>query len=222
MFTGIVQEIGELESARPKGERLVLVVRAPHSARELRPGDSVAMDGICLTAISSPRGGRIEADATGATLEKTTVGRWRPGKRLNLERALTLGSGLDGHVVQGHVCCVGEIRSKEWRGSSASLRLAIPLSEARGIAPEGSIAIDGVSLTVASAIRSGDWLTVAVSLVPFTLGRTTLGGLVPGSPVNVETDVLLRGASFAAMTASRNGSGHAGLTEAALGKWGYL
>jgi riboflavin synthase len=188
MFTGLVSDIGVVERLLPRqgGARLSL---RPAGLRvdDLVLGESVACSGVCLTVVE--RGGGVASfDAVPETLARTTVGGWRPGTRVNLERALALGDRLGGHLVQGHVDAVGEVLSRAAEGQGARLAISLPASIAALVAEKGSIAVDGVSLTVASAGRD----RFEVALIPETLARTTLGDARPGTKVNLEADVLAR------------------------------
>ncbi|CEA07954.1 Riboflavin synthase [Arthrobacter saudimassiliensis] len=199
MFTGIVAEQGTVVSLAPDaaGTGSVLVLDVPGAAAGLEPGGSIAVDGVCLTAVGHgvpvAAGIRLTVDVMGETLARTTVGGLRPGDRVNLERCVPAGGRLDGHVVQGHVDGVGALLEREQLGSWERLRFAVPGPLARYIAEKGSIAVNGVSLTV-SAVSEPDavepWFEVG--LIPTTLAETNLGALVPGAPVNLEVDVLAK------------------------------
>jgi riboflavin synthase len=183
MFTGIVEEVGRVEWLR--GQRLRVAAR--RVVRGLKPGDSVAVDGVCLTAARVDRDG-FEADLGPATLERTTLGRRRAEDPVNLERPVKLSQRLGGHVVQGHVDAVGRVRSVRQDGSSRWMEVAVGRDVLRYLVERGSVAVDGVSLTVAGlGPRS-----FRVCLIPQTLQRTTLGLREPGDAVNVEVDVLAK------------------------------
>ncbi len=188
MFTGLVSDVGVVERITPRqgGARLTLRPRAlPVDA--LAPGESVACSGVCLTVVERG-GGTVTFDAVPETLSRTTVGGWRPGSAVNLERALALGDRLGGHLVQGHVDAVGEVVSRAVEGEGARLAISLPPGIAPLVAEKGSIAVDGVSLTVAAVSRD----RFEVALIPETLARTTLGAAQPGTRVNLEADVLAR------------------------------
>ncbi|MGZ5324813.1 MAG: riboflavin synthase [Solirubrobacterales bacterium] len=189
MFTGIVAAAGEVEAVESGAEGARLRIRTG-LASELAAGDSISVSGVCLTA-ARVEDGAFEADAMLQTLKLTTLGELEAGSTVNLELALLPTDRMGGHVVQGHVDGTGAVASVEPDGFSRRLRVELP-SELLDFAVErGSIAIDGVSLTVAAiAPDRGDWFEV--SLIPETLKRTTLGGLEPGDKVNVECDVLTR------------------------------
>ena len=156
-------------------------------ASGLGAGDSVSVDGVCLT-VTSPGDDAFEADVMNQTLSVTTLGTLDAGGRVNLEPALRAGEPLGGHLVQGHVDSTGEVTSATEDGFARRLRVAVPEGLRRYVAEHGSVAIDGVSLTVAALTPDG----LEVSLIPETLERTTLGTLVEGSEVNVEVDVVAR------------------------------
>jgi riboflavin synthase len=186
VFTGIIREVGTLDEVdrRPEGGHLRI---GATFAAELRPGDSVAVNGVCLT-VAARDTSWFEADVMNQTLSLTTIGGLEPGDRVNLEPALRAGEPLGGHLVQGHVDGTGEIASIADDGFARRLRLRVPAPLRRYLTSRGSVAVDGVSLTVAALTDDG----VEVSLIPETLERTTLGGLAEGSAVNVEVDVVAR------------------------------
>lgn len=194
MFTGIVAEQGSVESLEPNtaDESAVLVINAPKTGAGLELGGSIAVNGVCLTA-TAVEGGRISLDVMGETLDRTTIGGLLPGSTVNLERCVPAGGRLDGHVVQGHVDGVGQLLERENLGNWDRLRFAVPQRLARYIAEKGSIAVDGVSLTVigvSTADEPEQWFEVG--LIPTTLAETGLGGLEPGGAVNLEVDVLAK------------------------------
>ena len=181
MFTGIVEGLGEVVSA---GDAR-LSVRAPSVAGDAEVGASMAVNGVCLT-VTDRDDDVLAFDLTAETLGRTTLGDVRTDDRVNVERPLTLASRLGGHLVQGHVDGVGEVVAAERAGDGATLRIRLPDGLSRFVAEKGSIAVDGVSLTVA-AEEDGAF---SVALVPHTLAATTLGDRRPGSKVNLEVDVL--------------------------------
>jgi riboflavin synthase len=212
MFTGLVSDQGIVERVAPRqgGARLVLRPRSL-PVDDLAPGESVCCSGACLTVVERG-GGLVAFDAVPETLARTTLGSWRPGTAVNLERALRLADRLGGHIVAGHVDAVGEVLSAEPEGQGARLAVSLPAFIAPLVAEKGSIAIDGVSLTVARAGRD----RFEVALIPETLARTTLGSAAPGTRVNLEADVVAR---HVARLQELGGSG--GLDEARLAAWGY-
>ncbi|MFP5368901.1 MAG: riboflavin synthase, partial [Actinomycetes bacterium] len=194
MFTGIVSGQGRITSLRsaPDGESAVLVFDAGATAADLEPGGSIAVDGVCLTA-TAIEGGSISVDVMGETLARTTIGRLSEGDRVNLERCVPAAGRLDGHVVQGHVDGVGILREREDLGSWERLRFSVPPPLDRYAAEKGSIAVDGVSLTVTAVSGAGasePWFEVG--LIPTTLNDTGLGLKKIGDPVNLEMDVLAK------------------------------
>lgn len=186
MFTGIVAELGEVEAVESSGEGARLRVRTG-LAGELEPGDSIAVNGACLTAAEAAAGS-FSADVMNQTLERTTLGGLVPGDRVNLELALRASDRLGGHVVQGHVDGTGTVAGIEPDGFARRLRVELPEELLPLVVERGSIAIEGVSLTVADLGED----SVELSLIPETLERTNLGGREPGDRVNVECDVLAR------------------------------
>lgn len=186
MFTGLVEGMGTIAAVARRAGEARLRVRIPFRERPAR-GDSLAVDGVCLT-VTSRGPGWIEALASPETLERTTLGLRRRGDRVNLERPLRAGARLGGHLVQGHVDDVGVVEEVAAEGSGTRVRIAFPPPLSPYIVRKGSIAVDGVSLTVAARDRR----SFEVALIPATLGATTLGGAAPGTPVNLEVDLLGR------------------------------
>jgi riboflavin synthase len=186
MFTGIIREVGSVRSVArtPEGARLRV---AAEVADELPGGGSVSVNGVCLTVAAGTDGG-FEADVMNQTLSLTTLGALRAGDRVNLEPALRAGEPLGGHLVQGHVDGTGRVTSVSEDGIARLVRVEIPDGLRRYVAEHGSVAIDGVSLTVAGLTADG----LEVSLIPETLERTTLGEVEEGSEVNLEVDVVAR------------------------------
>ncbi|GAA3821790.1 riboflavin synthase [Cellulomonas soli] len=194
MFTGIVEEIGtieELEPARDAGGAVTdarVRVRGPLVVQDARPGDSIAVSGVCLTVTELPGDGTFVADVMPETLRRTALGDLAVGSPVNLERALAVGGRYGGHVVQGHVDGVGLIRARTPGPRWDEVEVEVPAELARYVAEKGSIAVSGVSLTVTHV--SDD--AFGVSLIPTTLAATTLGTLQPGSRVNLEVDALAK------------------------------
>jgi riboflavin synthase len=181
MFTGIVRELGSVEAF--DGSRLV--VAAIETAASAGVGDSVAVAGVCLTVVERDKG-RLAFDVVPETLSRTALGRLEPGSSVNLEPSLRVGDALGGHVVQGHVDGVGRVRSVTPEGDGRRAWIDAPETVVRYCIEKGSIAVDGVSLTVAAFDDEG----FEVALIPHTLAVTTLGSLEPGDEVNLEADVL--------------------------------
>jgi riboflavin synthase len=202
MFTGIVSDIGEVTAVRARGEGLRrLKIACGYPRVSIADGASIACSGVCLTVVGTgEEGGRtwFAADAAAETLRMTTVGGWRHGTRINLERALRMGDELGGHIVQGHVDGVAVLAEREDLTGMARLTLRVPPPLTRFIAPKGSVALDGISLTVNAA----DADTVSVLIIPHTLKVTTLGALRPGDQLNLEVDLMAR---YAARLLDRQG-----------------
>jgi riboflavin synthase len=185
VFTGIVETVGRVVEARARGELLHLSIEAPEIAAGARVGDSVAVAGGCLTVVAV-EDGRLRFQAIRETLERTTLAGLREGGRVNLERALRADARLDGHIVQGHVDEAGRVLRVQRRGDDVQLAVACSRGFADWLVPKGSVAVDGVALTL---VRVGDE-DFEVALIPHTLAVTTLGGLREGDRVNLEADVL--------------------------------
>ena len=186
MFTGLVAGTGTVESLERDGDGVRLRVRS-ELAGELGPGDSVAVNGVCLTAVAPDPDG-FSADVMEETLRRSSLGPLATGDAVNLELPLRAGDRLGGHIVQGHVDGTGEVDSVREEGLSRVVRIAAPAELLRYVVEKGSIAVEGVSLTVSAL----DDEAFEVSLIPETLERTTLGGAGPGTPVNLEVDVLAK------------------------------
>ena len=193
MFTGIIAEQGRVLSVERDGETsATLRLYAPGSTEGLALGGSVAVNGVCLTA-TEINGTDFSVDVMGETLVRSTIGELAPGDSVNLERCVPAGGRLDGHVVQGHVDGVGVLLEREALGNWERLRFGVPANLARYTAEKGSIAIDGVSLTVTAVSDAAErepWFEVG--LIPTTLAETGLGSKTTGSRVNLEADVLAK------------------------------
>ncbi|MEN3538551.1 riboflavin synthase [Microbispora sp. ZYX-F-249] len=187
MFTGIVEELGEVVALEPRGDSARLTVRGAVVTGDARHGDSIAVNGVCLT-VAEVGGDSFTADVMRETLDRSSLGALRPGARVNLERAVRADQRLGGHIVQGHVDGTGEVLSREPGEHWEIVRVSLPADLARYVVEKGSIAVDGVSLTVAGVTED----SFAVSLIPTTLGLTTLGRKQPGEPVNLEVDVIAK------------------------------
>jgi len=192
MFTGIISELGEVIDVAEKAQGLRrLNVACGYDPDTIDIGASIACSGICLTVVARGRAGNravFAADAAAETLRVTTAGTWQRGTKLNLERSLRLGDELGGHIVSGHVDGIAELVGRDDFVDSAALSFRAPAALARFIAPKGSIALDGVSLTV----NEVDADTFSVLIIPHTLKVTTLGALQPGACVNLEVDQMAR------------------------------
>ncbi len=188
MFTGIVEDTGVIKSVEKKDKESTFTISFGRmDLGGAAPGDSIAVNGACLT-VTSLDGGEFTVDASHETLSRTTLGTLAPGRRVNLERALRAGDRLGGHIVNGHVDGVGKVVSKTKSGGSYVFRFSLPGELAKYVVEKGSVAVDGVSLTVNSS--EGNEFTV--NIIPYTLSETTFGGLEPGSPVNIECDVIAK------------------------------
>ena len=188
MFTGIVQSMGRVAALDPRGGDLRLRIHAPGiDAARLQLGDSVACSGTCLTVVGL-EGDVFLADVSRETLALTTLGQWQAGQAINLEPALRAGDPLGGHLVSGHVDGVALLVGRHDDARSLRLRWRAPATLARFIAPKGSVALDGVSLTV-NEVEGAEF---GVNLIPHTRQVTTLGALAPGASVNLEIDVMAR------------------------------
>jgi riboflavin synthase len=186
LFTGIVEEVGTVAAVQPAGNGVELRIAAQAVMDGLSLGDSVAHDGVCLT-VTSIADGSYTVQAVATTLERTTIGELAPGSRVNLERALAFGARLGGHLVQGHVDAVGRVVSVRPEEELTLIDFAVPSGIAAVTVLHGSIALNGVSLTVNDVPAPG---TVQVSIIPFTLEHTNLGDLRPGGAVNLEGDLI--------------------------------
>jgi riboflavin synthase len=187
MFTGLVAASGTVASVEPAGDGSRLTIDAGALAAELADGDSVAVNGVCLTA-TTIAGERFTADVVAETLRRCSLGPLREGDAVNLELPLRASDRLGGHVVQGHVDGIGTVAAVESQGLGRRIRIDASADLLRYVVEKGSIAVDGVSLTVAEVDRKG----FAVALIPETLDHTTLGAAAPGRTVNLEVDVLAK------------------------------
>ncbi len=188
MFTGIVEELGEVVAVADLGDSARLTIRGPLVTSDAHHGDSIAVNGVCLTVVEAPGDGRFTADVMAETLNRSSLAGLTPGGPVNLERAAALNSRLGGHIVQGHVDGTGEVISRTPSPHWEVVRIALPAALSRYVVEKGSITVDGVSLTVSGL--GDDWFEV--SLIPTTLALTTLGRAQPGSRVNLEVDVIAK------------------------------
>ncbi|TPW77291.1 riboflavin synthase [Schumannella soli] len=187
MFTGIIEERGEIIAWEPQGDAARITVRAPLAASDAHHGDSISVSGVCLTVVDQGADW-FTADVMGVSIAMSTLGERRPGDRVNLERAMAAGDRLGGHIVQGHIDGTARLLTVEQADGWRVLRFSLDPEHAPLVARKGSIAVDGVSLTVSGV--GADWFEV--SLIPETLAATTLGALEAGAAVNIETDILAR------------------------------
>ncbi|MEU1782001.1 MULTISPECIES: riboflavin synthase [Streptomyces] len=187
MFTGIVEELGEVVAVEELGDSSRFRLRGPLVTEGAKHGDSIAVNGVCLTVVDTADG-EFTADVMAETLKRSSLGALSAGSRVNLERPMALGGRLGGHLVQGHVDGTGTIVERVPGEHWEIVRIALPAPLARYVVDKGSITVDGVSLTVVEA--GDDWFTI--SLIPTTLALTTLGVKQVGEPVNLEVDVLAK------------------------------
>jgi riboflavin synthase len=185
MFTGIIEGLGTLTAIQPSGQGARLSVASEISLETTGIGDSNAVSGACLTAVTIS-GNRFEVDVSPETLKQTTLGSARVGDRVNIERALRLGDRLDGHLVSGHIDGTGVLRQRKLLGNAIIITISVPRELTRYMIRKGSVAVDGVSLTINSLGPE----SFEVSIIPHTAGLTTVGFKQPGSRVNIETDMI--------------------------------
>ncbi|MBS0479828.1 MAG: riboflavin synthase [Proteobacteria bacterium] len=190
MFTGIITDIGTIESVEQRGDLRVRIATAYDTAT-VDLGASIACSGVCLTVIDK-RPGWFTVDVSGETVSRSAQGQWSRGRKLNLERAMKLGDELGGHIVTGHVDGVAEVASVTPAGDSLAIAFRLARDLAPLVAAKGSVTVDGVSLTVNTISDAADGTTFTVNLIPHTQAVTTLGAIKPGQPVNIEIDVLAR------------------------------
>ncbi|WP_270364885.1 riboflavin synthase [Microbacterium algeriense] len=202
MFTGIIEEMGEITAVAPSGDGWRLTVRAPRAAADAVHGESIAVSGVCLTVVGSTAD-TFDADVMRQTLDVSAIGSATIGTRVNIEKAMPVGARLGGHIVQGHVDGTGDVLEVRPGAQWSVLRISLPADLAPLVVDKGSISVDGTSLTVSavspstssgtqdgSETRDGHWFEV--SLIPATLAATTLGLRAVGDRVNLETDILAR------------------------------
>ncbi|MEU1624679.1 riboflavin synthase [Streptomyces sp. NPDC020096] len=187
MFTGIVEELGEVVAVEDLGDASRFTLRGPVVTDGAKHGDSIAVNGVCLTVVETADGA-FTADVMAETLHRSSLGALRTGSRVNLERPMALGGRLGGHLVQGHVDGTGAIIGRTPAEHWEIVKISLPDALSRYVVEKGSITVDGISLTVVEA--AADYFTV--SLIPTTLALTTLGIKQPGDPVNLEVDVLAK------------------------------
>ncbi len=217
MFTGIIQAVGRIAAIEPKGADVRLrVATGKLELGDVALGDSIAVNGVCLTAVELPGDG-FWADVSGETLARTGIGDLAVGAEVNLEKALTPTTRLGGHLVSGHVDGVGTVTSRREDGRSVRFRIQAPDELAKYIAEKGSICVDGISLTV----NAVDGAAFELNIVPHTLQETTMAGFRPGRRINLEVDIIARYLERLLLgeKAARSGSG---LTESFLVEHGFL
>jgi riboflavin synthase len=191
MFSGIVEELGQVKEVSRRGNITVFKIEADRILEDTDIGDSIAVNGVCLTVIKKEQD-NLSFEAMAQTLKITNLGSLQMGAQVNLERSLKIGDRLSGHFVTGHIDCLGIIRKKFYVGNNLCFEIAVPAKFIRYVAPKGSIAVDGISLTVAE--KRSD--TFRVYIIPHTLKNTTLGFRGPADKVNIEFDILIKGATL--------------------------
>jgi riboflavin synthase len=216
MFTGIIEELGSIRSIERLGEGARLVVAARNVTEGTREGDSISVNGVCLTAIDV-RADSFAADGSRETLQRSTLGQLRPGSAVNLERAVTPSTRLGGHLVQGHVDARGHFLSAEEHGGSWTVRIAYPPEMARYLVFKGSVAVEGISLTIAAL--TDRYFEIAV--IPKTWAMTNLSHLRPNDPVNLEADIIAKYVERLLSVGPRATSESSGLTMEKLADLGF-
>jgi riboflavin synthase len=216
MFTGLIEEVGAVERTSRRGGGVQLVILAPKIAAISAVGDSIACNGVCLT-IERLVGESFEIHAGTATIQRTTLGSWRGGGRVNLETALQPTDRLGGHFVQGHVDCVGVCTGQRRQGETVFFSFEIPPEQMAYVVEKGSIAVDGISLTVTEVWDS----SFSVAIIPHTMSHTTLGEMRKGVAVNVECDILAKYVRRM-LPAGGDGAVSSGITEDFLRDNGFM
>jgi riboflavin synthase len=209
MFTGIIEGLGTLTSVRPSGQGRRISIRSEFSLNDTKIGDSIAVNGACLTAVSI-EGRQFEVDMSPETVQKTTFSKSKPGDRLNLERALRMTDRLDGHLVSGHIDGTGDISAITKTGNAVLISVTVSDTLSRYMIPKGSVALDGVSLTINRLERN----SFEVSIIPHTARLTTIGFRRVGDPVNIETDMI---GKYVERFMTHDGSAYTGTREKASG-----
>jgi riboflavin synthase len=213
MFTGIIEELGRVRSLERRGEGVRMTVEARAVTEGTREGDSISVNGVCLTALDVRRDS-FAADGSRETLQRSTLGQLRAGSAVNLERAATPSTRLGGHIVQGHVDARGRFLSADEHGGSWTVRVGFPAEVARYLVFKGSVAVEGISLTIAAL--GEDHFEIAV--IPKTWALTNLSRLRPGDPVNLEVDII---AKYVERILSHGGAPATALTVERLAELGY-
>jgi riboflavin synthase len=211
MFTGIIEEIGTVYSVKSEADGIELSIHTNNLSKKFREGDSVAIDGVCQT-ITQIGNDTFQVQAVGETLSKSTLGTFQPGRLINLESSLTLNSPLGGHLVQGHVQGIAKIKQWTKRAENYYLELDIPDQLIKYCIAEGSIAIDGISLTIAQLTGRN----VGINVIPYTVEHTTLHKKQVGDSVNIETDIIARYIERYMFHPKENG-----INQEKLSNWGY-
>jgi riboflavin synthase len=221
MFTGIIEGLGKIYGIRHIGRGKRLAIDSDFLPEQTKIGDSVAVSGACLTVVKI-NGRRFEVDVSPETLEKTSFGKAKIGERVNLERAMRLSDRLDGHLVSGHIDGVGTVEHRETVANAMVIAIAVPEALTRHMIKKGSVAVDGISLTINTLGKK----EFEVSIIPHTAGLTTLGFKTRGDPVNIETDMIgkyvERFLTGQASPEKANTAGSSGLDMDFLAKTGFL
>jgi len=190
MFTGIITDIGQIESVEERGD-LRATISTSYDMASVALGASIACSGVCLTVVAK-QAGHFVVDISAETKRRTASGQWQAGRKLNLERALKVGDELGGHIVTGHVDAVGRIVALDPEGASIRFSISVPAEIAPFIAQKGSVTLDGVSLTVNDVIDNAEGAVFYVNVIPHTAEWTTFGGAKVGDELNIEIDILAR------------------------------
>jgi riboflavin synthase len=214
MFTGLIEDVGRVVRLDRRGSSAALTVTTALPVAEIRTGDSVAVNGVCLTMVSSS-GTALTFDVSPETLDRSGLGRLAAGDPVNLERALRLSDRLGGHLVTGHIDCQAEVTARREESGNIILSFALPPESLRYVVPKGSAAVDGISLTVNSVSQSG----FQVNIIPHTAAQTTLLRIKPGDRVNIETDII--GRYVERLLTGRAEPASSGLTMASLLENGF-
>ncbi len=217
MFTGIVEGLGTIESARRTAKGLVIQVRPDFPLDDPQEGESIAVNGVCLTATTISASG-FTADVSPETLGRTTLGALKPGDRVNLERALRLSDRLGGHIVSGHIDGVGDILERKELTDFILFKVSIPQGLSRYFIEKGSVAVDGISLTV----NSCDDTSFSLAIIPHTAKLTTLSFRMPGDKVNIEVDIIGKYIEKLLFKSKEEKRGENGLSMDFLGEHGFL
>lgn len=218
MFTGIIQAVGKIAALEPKGvDMRMRIATGRLDLADVRLGDSIAVNGVCLTAVNLPGDG-FWADVSGETLAHTTLGELRMGQAVNLEKALTPTTRLGGHLVSGHVDGIGTVARRWEDGRSVRFRMRAPDALARYIAQKGSICVDGISLTV-NAVEGAEF---ELNIVPHTLQETTMGGYAAGARFNLEVDIIARYLERLVLGERAAMPSASGITKEFLAEYGFI
>ncbi len=217
MFTGLIEATGKVVNLERSGSLCRLRINSPLAQSDLKLGESIAVNGVCLTLTSWDRNS-FAADVSSETLEVSTLGKLRSGSLVNLERALRLCDRLGGHIVSGHVDAIGKLQSRISEGEAQRLEFSLPAEISRYVTPKGSITIDGISLTV-NQVTEGSFF---VMIIPHTLEMTTLKNMQAGGSVNLESDILARYVERLANTGSETARNETGISLEFLAKNGFM